>query len=488
MRLTSPLLATLAAVLLVPAAAQAATVTYEGDTLVYRADPGVRDFVNLSKDDGGMLLISGEENTTASAPCTVDYAVHCPMPARVRLELGDGDDSNGFSSDYPANLPVTVLGGDGKDQLQTYNANAATLDGGAGNDMLKGWDTNDTLLGGPGDDEIQASGGADHIEAGDGNDTISGETYHDPAPDYIDGGNGIDTVDDWSIPDKDYNPPIAVSMDGVANDGRPGEGDNVVNVEKIASHVSGTLSGGAGDDDLQVWANIDEGNSTLLGNGGNDKLTAGDYQDNLDGGPGNDVLNAGFGNDTITGGPGQDTIFADATSASCGYFSYTCKIPFGNDIVYAQDGEADTIDCGVGQDTAYVDAIDTVANCETVDKSGGGSPSGPAGAGGTGSTAGPQANVTGKLSIKTISKKGLAVTVPCAGACKVSVSLIVKSKTVASAKKTMLKAGDAKLTVKVSKTSLKAFKKLKKASATLKVTVEDASGKTSSSKSLSLKK
>src|SRR5262245_55337263 len=209
MRLTSPLLATFAAVPLVPAAAQAATVSYDGDTLVYRADPGVRDIVNLSKDDAGMLLISGEENTTAGAPCTVDYAVHCPMPARVRLELGDGDDSNGFSSDYPANLPVEVYGGDGKDNLQTYNANIVKLDGGAGSDTLKGWDSNDTLLGGPGDDEIQASGGSDHIEGGDGNDTISGETYHDPAPDSIDGGAGFDTVDDWSIPDKDYNPPIA---------------------------------------------------------------------------------------------------------------------------------------------------------------------------------------------------------------------------------------------------------------------------------------
>ena len=52
----------------------------------------------------------------------------------------------------------------------------------------------------------------------------------------------------------------------------------------------------------------------------------------------------------------------------------------------------------------------------------------------------------------------------------------------------MLKAGDAKLTLKVAKKSMKAFKRLKKASATLKVTVEDASGKTSSSKTLSLKK
>ena len=55
MNLTKPLLATFAALLLVPAAAQAGTVSYEGDTLVYRADPGVRDSPGLGKDDAGKL-------------------------------------------------------------------------------------------------------------------------------------------------------------------------------------------------------------------------------------------------------------------------------------------------------------------------------------------------------------------------------------------------------------------------------------------------
>ena len=154
-------------------------------------------------------------------------------------------------------------------------------------------------------------------------------------------------------------------MDGVANDGRPGEADNVLNVEKIESHVSGTIAGGPGDDIFTVYANLDEGNSTLIGNGGNDKLTAGHYADTLDGGAGNDVLVGGLGNDAITGGPGQDTINGDATGSTCGY--YTCKIPFGNDVINARDGEADTIDCGVGTDRAVVDAIDVVANCETVE-------------------------------------------------------------------------------------------------------------------------
>jgi hypothetical protein len=483
MRLSLPILAASAVALLAPAAAQAGTIYYEGDTLVFQADPGVRDSPMLGKDDNGMLSIY-EEGVKIPANCTYDYTNHCPMPARVRLELGDGDDWNSFDSSYPPALPAEVWGGEGKDQLQTYGADNVMLDGGGGNDILKGWQSNDTLRGGAGDDEINGSGGNDHIEAGDGNDTISPDTYYGPGSDYVDGGAGVDTVEDWSIPDADYHPPVSVSMDGAPNDGRPGEADNVVNVERITTRVSGTLSGGAGDDELTAWANIDEGNSTLLGNGGNDKLTAGDYKDTIDGGPGDDNINAGFGDDVVTGGPGKDSIVADATSASCGWYSYTCKIPFGNDTVNAKDGEADSVDCGTGTDTAIVDAIDAVANCENVNTSGPApGPTGPAD-----KPAGPAANVKGKLSIKSITKQGLAVTVPCTAACKVSVSLVVKKKTVASGKATMLKAGDAKLTLKVSKKAKKSFSRLKKASATLKVTVEDASGKASSSKSLKLKK
>jgi hypothetical protein len=482
MKLTFPLLAATVAAILVPTAAQAATLSYEGDTLVYRADPGARDSPMLSSSPDGTKLGVMEDGLSLPSGCEQPDEnfgqVYCVMPARVRLELGDGDDWNSFSSDYPRTLPVAVYGGDGKDQLQTYNADVVTLDGGPGADILKGWDSNDTLLGGPGDDEINGSGGSDHIEGGDGNDSISPDTYHDPAPDYVDGGGGFDKVDDWSIPDKDYNPPIAVSMDGVANDGRPGEADNVVNVEKIESHVSGTLAGGAGDDELTVWANIDEGNSTLIGNGGNDKLTAGDYQDTLDGGPGNDIINGGFGNDVLTGGPGQDTILADATSASCGWYSYTCKIPFGNDVVNARDGEADTIDCGVGEDRAVVDAIDVVTNCETVDKAG--ATSGPGAPAGDPKNAGGPAAVA--FTAKAVGKKKLSVTIPCAGACKVSATLTAKGKKLATARKTMLKAGNAKLTLK--------FKKPKKnVTASLKVTLEAADGKkTTSSKAVKLKR
>jgi hypothetical protein len=48
-----------------------------------------------------------------------------------------------------------------------------------------------------------------------------------------------------------------------------------------------------------------------------------------------------------------------------------CKYPFGNDTIYAQDGEVDTISCGWGTDTVYADAADVVdGDCENVTRNG----------------------------------------------------------------------------------------------------------------------
>jgi Ca2+-binding RTX toxin-like protein len=54
---------------------------------------------------------------------------------------------------------------------------------------------------------------------------------------------------------------------------------------------------------------------------------------------------------TVNGGPGYQVL----TGTS------------GNDVIQARDGGLDTIDCGAGTDTVYVDrAEDGVVNCETV--------------------------------------------------------------------------------------------------------------------------
>ena len=177
----------------------------------------------------------------------------------------------------------------------------------------------------------------------------------------------------------------------------------------------------------------------------------------------------------LTGGPGQDTIFADATSASCGWYSYTCKIPFGNDVVNARDGEADTIDCGVGEDRAVVDAIDIVTNCETVDKAG--ATTGPGAPAGDRSRRHGGPAFTAKRSARRADGDD-----PVRRRLQGLGDADGQGQEARHARKTLLKAGNAKLTLK--------FKKPKKnVTATLKVTLEAADGtKTTSSKSVKLKR
>ncbi len=98
-----------------------------------------------------------------------------------------------------------------------------------------------------------------------------------------------------------------------------------------------TLTGAGSADDLTGTAF----NDVLIGLSGNDILKGLGGNDILKGGPGNDVLYGGPGRDTLLGGAGQDTI-------------------------RAQDHQRDTIDCGPGRDTAYVDKVDKVVNCEAV--------------------------------------------------------------------------------------------------------------------------
>jgi hypothetical protein len=464
-----------AAMALVPAAAQAATISYQGTTLVYQAAPGERNNVIFGTDGGSNLTIGDNPAIQFPANCSQsdpEYPVYCPMPSAIRVSLGDQDDALSVFMDVPA-MPIEVHGDAGKDLLRAENAQGGVaFDGGDGDDTLKASDHDDTLLGGAGNDEIDGYGGADHIEGGDGQDLLSPDTYADPAADYVDGGPGFDKIDDYTIPSDDYHPPVSLTMDGVANDGRPGESDDLLNIEKIESHVSGTFSGGPGADEFTVYANLDEGNSTLIGNGGPDKLTAGDYADTLDGGAGDDVLTGGLGNDTITGGPGRDTIHGDATGSTCGI--YDCTVPFGNDVIYARDGEPDTIDCGVGTDRAVVDAVDVVANCESVETPSGGAKGGP---GTTGSAPGKHARLTiASTRLRKVAAKGLPVAVACAGPCRVTGTLRLNGRAIGSGRAKAAHAGTVRLTLKVRKPARRRLAHLRRATLKVSVTVKPAKG------------
>src|SRR3954454_23253360 len=113
MRLISSLIATAGVTLLIPAAAHAGTLSYQGGALVYTAAPGNSELVHLDRDedDGSLLVSVGSAEPTVAPGCTPTEsgaAAPCPMPARIVLDLGDGKDRNGFGSCFPQGLPVEV--------------------------------------------------------------------------------------------------------------------------------------------------------------------------------------------------------------------------------------------------------------------------------------------------------------------------------------------------------------------------------------------
>jgi Ca2+-binding RTX toxin-like protein len=364
-----------AAAALGPSAATAATVTRDPDgTLVYTAAPGERNNVGvqLAYDEVSVVLYdSYGAIQSAPADCVLDpmfgesNKVVCPTPPpAVRVDLGDGDDESYVSGGVT--LPVTMLGGPGVDALP-LGAGGGTADGGPGDDVLKGFTGADVLRGGDGNDTLDGGAGHDRLDGGAGDDTLSGDMYEGQFTDVIDGGAGFDQIRaDWSSRDPNYvQPPVTLTLGGGADDGRPGEGDDVRGIEQIDLYLSVDVTGTDAAEKL-MFHQTTRG-MRIDGLGGDDTLQAGEGPDVVRGGAGNDTVDGSFGDDDIDPGPGRDTVFGDLKSGDCG--PYWCKIDYGNDTIQARDGEVDSITCGAGTDRAVVDANDVVAaDCETVER------------------------------------------------------------------------------------------------------------------------
>ena len=220
-------------------------------------------------------------------------------------------------------LANVVFAGDGNDLLS----------GGGGNDSIRGWRGNDVVDGGPGDDGLSGDPGDDTLTSGDdddeladgaGRDKVEGQSGDDrliasgwdpdfgftlgpSGTDYLSGGSGIDTVTYLFRPAG-----LRISLDGVANDGEPGENDQVGPAGDVEN-----VEGGEGAD-LIVGNN---GSNVLDGLRGNDQLVGLGQGDTLIGGTGSDIALGGAGTDRLlledgtsdfgVGGVGTDTAEAD---------------------------------------------------------------------------------------------------------------------------------------------------------------------------------
>jgi Ca2+-binding RTX toxin-like protein len=357
----------------VPSVAQADVASFDGSTVTIQGSDGNESIV-LSMSPEGKLRVNTDE---AGPGCEVTiFGVDCPLGAGgVTVSMAGGDDHVTHLALAEGTLPdgsLRVDLGPGNDEFKGA-AGRETVDGGPGNDTISGGAGDDVLAGGDGNDTLNGGGGRDQLRAGAGDDVLDGDEFEQPAADLVDGGPGNDKVEGWAIASDPTNPPASVTLDGAANDGRPGEGDDVRDVERITSHVSGTFVFGDAPDTVEVWSNLDYGASTIRTNGGNDRVTGGNYSETIDGGPGDDRLEGGYGDDAIVGGPGRDTIIGDKSGSECGLFE-SCAYPLGNDNIDARDGAADSVTCGVGTDKVLADAADTVAgDCETVERAGAGS-------------------------------------------------------------------------------------------------------------------
>jgi hypothetical protein len=469
-------LAVLAALLTigaVTASAHAASLTVKDGALLYRAAPGEANYINFGTLDdvpGKVYIDDSKEFSYPAGTCELAFgepftAVVCaPQPGGIKVEAGDGVDIVN-SGVVPGGGPIAVAGGPGDDVLRG-DVLGETFDGGAGVDKITGDGGDDVIHGGGDHDELEGQVGNDQVYGDDGDDTLAGDGIRDEAGhDVIDGGAGYDNVEyDWEVESGHHQPPITITEDGAANDGRPGENDNVTSLEEIYLNAPATLVGDAEADDYTVF-NTEESPSTLRGNGGDDKLKGYAYDDTVDGGAGNDTLTGGFGNDTITGGPGSDAIYADVSSSYCNWIQG--DLPHGNDTIDVRDGEADQVDCGVGEDTVRADKLDTVStDCETVVRDGSvppkqpgtDGPQGPAGPGGSALTA-----MVHKVKLRKALARGLAVDVAVPAAGKLTATAKANGRTVAKGAALAARADVVTVRVRFTKAGRKALRGARKA-------------------------
>lgn len=269
-------------------------------------------------------------NDGAVDPRTMDPFADKDQYAQVLIRSPEvvetPDDATSYDDQIHSGADAdTVYGGYGEDMI-VGAGRGDTLSGGAENDAIYGgagpnststtvstYDENgvrydadgnilpeddDTLYGGEGDDYLSGSAGHDKLHGGVGNDTLDGGTgfdqlFGDAGDDILNGGSDQDTL--WGGDGAD------TLNGGSGHDTLHGElGQDIL----VGGSGDDTLSGGADKDDLKGGSGAD----ILHGDGGDDTLDGGTGDDQIFGGDGVDYIKGGSGNDLMLGGEGKDKL------------------------------------------------------------------------------------------------------------------------------------------------------------------------------------
>lgn len=332
-----------------------ALVRLDGDRVIFDAGAGDDDMSVFAMPDGRVVVtVNGERHIlegdaaraltlrgnagddTIDAAGPLSFLWPFAVPGALTLDGGAGNDRirggrgnetiRGDRGDDEIDAGAgddTVLGGDGDDEIDA-GAGDDTILAGLGDDTVRGRDGDDVIRTGDGDDEIDGDAGDDDIDAGDGRNTVRGGTGHDTittgsGDDRVEGGAGHDLID-------------------------TGEGGDTV----LGGEGHDNIDSGAGRDYVDGGSGVDvvtagEGDDVVYGGDDTDVIDAGAGRDYVDGGAGDDRLTAGEGDDIVSGGEGDDTIFAGE----------------GDDVVYTGPDEDFALG-GEGDDTLYVQDDDTI--------------------------------------------------------------------------------------------------------------------------------
>jgi Ca2+-binding RTX toxin-like protein len=372
------------AALAFPSSSLAGTATASDGFVSYVAAAGETNRVTVTGSLAGARVVDLGAPIIAGAGCAAVSANEAvcsrrfPFP-RVRVVVRDLDDFV-LVSGAP---DIWMLGGAGNDVLNIGHPGRGVLSGGEGDDTLDGGAFNDYLRGGLGDDVLRGRGDDDRLRGGLGDDVLRG-------------GPGADRANY-----SERSAAVRVDLDGVADDGGPGEADTLISIQEVAGGAGNdVLTGNAGFNALLGCGGADTLNGrgrfdVLSGDGwvkrtftvmscgdpskvssGDDTLNGGAGGDSLFGGPGEDTLNGGGGFDDLSGKSGDDTLNGGAVGdfLSGGGGDDTLRGGHGRDslhghrgadTLFARDGQRDGVRGGTGTDRARIDPrLDTTALIE----------------------------------------------------------------------------------------------------------------------------